>query len=205
MRWRGRQPQADVAEAGHKGRREVQGECLFRHTTALHHVTRTTQLWPGHLPCSGSRLQNCCPVCMCKVWSDIAHGGHMQVSKCTQSHVVFNFSLCCHHRLLSHLAATAQVFNEIGESECSPAVAFATAASVPDPPLGLAVVDSTTTSIAVHWQVGLQSLATSFGFPHRLGSADQALQWWIPPQTPPQCTGRWVHKPRNPFSVKYLL
>lgn len=32
-------------------------------------------------------------------------------------------------------------------------MAFATAASVPDPPPGLAAVEATTTSIAVHWEV----------------------------------------------------
>lgn len=52
---------------------------------------------------------------------------------------------------------TLQVFNEIGESEWSKPVAFATAASVPDAPHGLAAVEATTDSIALHWQVRCRS------------------------------------------------
>ena len=54
---------------------------------------------------------------------------------------------------LKRFSPPLQVFNEIGESEWSKPVAFTTSASVPDPPHGLEAVESTTDSIALHWQV----------------------------------------------------
>jgi hypothetical protein len=50
------------------------------------------------------------------------------------------------------VSPSLQVFNEVGQSEWSKPVAFSTSASVPDPPHGLVAVESTTDSIAVHWQ-----------------------------------------------------
>ena len=47
----------------------------------------------------------------------------------------------------------AQVFNAIGESDWSEPGSFTTQSSVPNAPEGLCAVDSTNTSIAVHWQV----------------------------------------------------